>query len=150
MPPTQRQPGSIVQVQDRDRIASDYQYAVVACPATKGEATFGNDKTPGYVITYLGTGDQVWRSDWDVLNPRDKRIALVRQATTAIAGSGHATTLQSGAYRVAELDATDGELFLHLADNTLIKANPKDPNIHVLETGQIIQPHTPLDREGPR
>jgi len=60
--------------------------------------------------------------------------ATVSTDTTVILHAGRGGTLPAGHYEVAELDGTQGQLFLTGPDGDLVQADPYDPNITIEES----------------
>lgn len=59
--------------------------------------------------------------------------ATIPTDTTVILGSGRGGTIPAGRYEVAELDGTEGQLFLIGPGGDLVQADPSDPNIAIEE-----------------
>lgn len=59
--------------------------------------------------------------------------ANVATETTVILGTGRGGRLPAGRYEVADLDGTDGQLFLFGPGGDLVQANPYDEHITIEE-----------------
>lgn len=59
--------------------------------------------------------------------------ATVSTATTVILHTGRGGVLPAGRYEVAELDGTDGELFLVGPNGNLVQVDPHDPSLTIEE-----------------
>jgi hypothetical protein len=59
--------------------------------------------------------------------------ATISTTTTVILHTGRGGTLPPGSYEVAELDGTEGQLFLFGPNGDLVQADPHDSRITIEE-----------------